>query len=141
MGMIELVDAIGRYGLPTVSAGIILWLYLQAERRAAERMDRWERRLLGDGNGRPGRLDELGHQVAAVARQVDTLVARAELSDERRIECERTFKHLHDSIACLQSELADHSERLDRVESVVLSDADRDEQTGMLRGLLQEEDR
>ena len=101
MGMMELVDAIGRYGLPTVAAGVVLYLYVRSERRQEVRMDRWEARLLGDGNGTRGRLNELRDDLASAKptwRACEISVAREQVSaslargpgGRRRLECRRS---------------------------------------------------
>ena len=137
MAMMELVDAIGRYGLPTVAAGVVLYLYMRSERRQEERMDRWEARLLGDGNGTRGRLNELRDDLASaksemacaraeigvVREQVERIAQREDIADAGRIECHRSFERIHSSLADLQSELADHTERIERIECVTLPDA------------------
>ena len=137
MAMMELVDAIGRYGLPTVAAGVVLYLYMRSERRQEERMDRWEARLLGDGNGTRGRLNELrddmaeakaaqaqtSAEVTVIRQQVERIAQREDIADAGRIECHRSFERIHSSLADLQSELADHTERIERIECVTLPDA------------------
>jgi len=137
MGMIELVDAIGRYGLPTVAAGVVLYLYMRSERRQEERMDRWEARLLGDGNGTRGRLNELRDDLAAaksemagvraeigvIREQTERIAQREDIADAGRLECRRSFSALHTAIADIQTEICDHAERIERIECVTLPDA------------------
>jgi chromosome segregation ATPase len=136
MGMMELVDAIGRYGLPTVAAGVVLYLYMRSERRQEERMDRWEARLLGDGNGSRGRLNELRDDLASaksemagvraeisvVREQTERIAQREDLADAGRLECRRSFSALHAAIADIQTEICDHAERIERIECVTLPD-------------------
>jgi chromosome segregation ATPase len=136
MGMMELVDAIGRYGLPTVAAGVVLYLYMRSERRQEERMDRWEARLLGDGNGTRGRLNELRDDLASaksemagvraeisvVREQTERIAQREDLADAGRLECRRSFSALHAAIADIQTEICDHAERIERIECVTLPD-------------------
>ena len=136
MGMIELVDAIGRYGLPTVAAGVVLYLYMRSERRQEERMDRWEARLLGDGNGTRGRLNELRDDLAAaksemagvraeigvIREQTERIAQREDIADAGRLECRRSFSALHTAIADIQTEICDHAERIERIECVTLPD-------------------
>lgn len=134
--MMELVDAIGRYGLPTVAAGVVLYLYMRSERRQEERMDRWEARLLGDGNGTRGRLNELRDDLAAAKSEIDGVRAeigvireqteriaqREDVADAGRIQCRQTFEAVHHALADLQTELADHTDRIERIECVMLPD-------------------
>jgi len=136
MGMIELVDAIGRYGLPTVAAGVVLYLYMRSERRQEERMDRWEARLLGDGNGTRGRLNELRDDLAAaksemagvraeigvIREQTERIAQREDIADAGRLECRRSFSALHTAIADIQTEICDHAKRIERIECVTLPD-------------------
>lgn len=136
MGMMELVDAIGRYGLPTVAAGVVLYLYVRSERRQEVRMDRWEARLLGDGNGTRGRLNELRDDLASaksemagvraeisvVREQTERIAQREDLADAGRLECRRSFSALHAAIADIQTEICDHAERIERIECVTLPD-------------------
>ena len=136
MGMMELVDAIGRYGLPTVAAGVVLYLYMRSERRQEERMDRWEARLLGDGNGTRGRLNELRDDLASakaeiagaraeigvMREQTERIAQREDLADAGRLECRRSFSALHTAIADIQTEICDHAERIERIECVTQPD-------------------
>lgn len=136
MGMMELVDAIGRYGMPTVAAGVVLYLYMRSERRQEERMDRWEARLLGDGNGNRGRLNELRDDIAeaktaqaqtsaevtVIRQQVERIAQREDIADAGRLECRRSFSALHNAIADIQTEICDHAERIERIECVMLPD-------------------
>lgn len=136
MGMMELVDAIGRYGLPTVAAGVVLYLYMRSERRQEERMDRWEAHLLGDGNGTRGRLNELRDDMAAaqtqmaearaeigvIREQTERIAQREDVADAGRLECRRSFSALHTAIADIQTEICDHAERIERIECVTLPD-------------------
>lgn len=136
MGMMELVDAIGRYGMPTVAAGVVLYLYMRSERRQEERMDRWEARLLGDGNGNRGRLNELrddmaeaktaqaqtSAEVTVIRQQVERIAQREDIADAGRLECRRSFSALHNAIADIQTEICDHAERIERIECVMLPD-------------------
>ncbi len=136
MGMMELVDAIGRYGLPTVAAAVVLYLYVRSERRQEERMDRWEARLLGDGNGTRGRLNELRDDLASakaeiagaraeigvMREQTERIAQREDLADAGRLECRRSFSALHTAIADIQTEICDHAERIERIECVTLPD-------------------
>ena len=136
MAMMELVDAIGRYGLPTVAAGVVLYLYMRSERRQEERMDRWEARLLGDGNGTRGRLNELRDDLASaklemagaraeigvVREQTERIAQREDLADAGRLECRRSFSALHTAISDIQTEICDHAERIERIECVTLPD-------------------
>jgi len=89
--MMELIDAVGRYGLPTVAAGLILWLYIRAQQRQDERMDRWETRLLGDGNGTRGAITRIEDRLDQIQRSTEV----------RREECAARIARIEQSVADL----------------------------------------
>lgn len=74
---LTLVDAIGRVGLPTVSAALILWMVIRAQARQEKLTDRLFQQVLhGDGNGGPSiakvlqRLDSTDAEVAGIKADV-----------------------------------------------------------------------
>ena len=99
-------------------------------------MDRWEARLLGDGNGTRGRLNELrddmaeaktaqaqtSAEVTVIRQQVERIAQREDLADAGRLEGRRSFSALHAAIADIQTEICDHAERIERIECVTLPD-------------------
>lgn len=96
----EFIDAIGRYGLPTVSAAVMVWLFVwhtrresaradRAENRQADRSDRLEKRLLDDdGNGGKGEFPKLASQVAEVKESVSQLNGRVATLEQGQVSIE-----------------------------------------------------
>ena len=120
MAMMELVDAIGRYGLPTVAAGIVLWLYVHSQRREEARMDRLDARLERNGDSVAARIDTVERKIDMVQTQVERMAQQADVSAAGRVECHRMFRSIDNTLDTIQSELADHSDRIERIECVVL---------------------
>lgn len=126
--MLEFVDAVGRYGLPTVAAGIILWLYVRSERRQEVLLDRWECRMFGDENGNRGKLSE-AHDVLRtdithiqsdldiVKQQVEKINQREDIADAGRFECHQMFDGINKTLIKVLEELSQHGRRLDQLET------------------------
>ena len=129
--VLEIVDMIGRYGLPTVAAGLILWLYVRSERRQEQLLDRWELRMFGDGNGTRGKLSEaqdelrkeLGdvqEDLTVVREQVERIAQREDIADAGRVECHHMFRGINNALSSALTELSAHNRRIIVLESVVL---------------------
>ena len=78
----EIVDAVGRYGMPTVAAGLVMWMFVRMQSRTEARADRLERKLLGNGdpNEPPGKLEEVRQDIVALR---DYVAERNALIEER----------------------------------------------------------
>ena len=76
----EIVDAVGRYGMPTVAAGLVLWMFVRMQSRTEARADRLEKRLLGNGDPEePGKIEELRSDVQGLHSEIaEDRVQRAE---------------------------------------------------------------
>ena len=77
----ELLDAVGRYGMPAVSGALVLAMFWRMVRRTEERADRLESKLLGNGDpDKPGKL----HEVQGAVEEL-----RAEVAADREQRTER----------------------------------------------------
>ena len=107
----EIVDAVGRYGMPTVAAGLVLWMFVRMQSRTEARADRLEKKLLGNGEeNEPGKLEELRRDVqglhSEIAQDREQRAERDKLVEERLTAGNGQFEQLTAQIEAFDARCA-----------------------------------